>query len=100
MSTFIWIDAKGDERPANKMESRYILNVIRMIYNNLTSPGMKTIRYKKYSFRPPHTTEYLCKAFRELLNELNKRNEPETILERTGYELKQGILDRQSRARP
>lgn len=85
LSAFQWRDCHGEFHSPTEMETRHLFFTLKMIWNHSAPEHMKLKPYKKYSFGPGYTAEYMRKAVKALSAELKTRNNIELYL----HQLKQ-----------
>lgn len=72
---FQWRDQKGIFHSIDRMETRHIFFVLRMIWNHSAPNNMKIFPYKQYRFGDFYSKEYIKKAIKAMLPELASRSD-------------------------
>lgn len=72
---FMWKDRHNVFHAPFQMETSYLYNTIRMIWNHSMPEEFKLTPYRIYSFGPFYTPEYMRQAVRAFLNELTTRTD-------------------------
>lgn len=85
LNAFQWRDSHGRFHSPIEMETRHLFFTLKMIWNHSAPEHMKLKPYKKYSFGPGYTAEYMLKAIKALSAELKTRDNIELYL----HQLKQ-----------
>ena len=75
LSVFQWRDRTGTFHDPRRMETRHLFFTIRMIWNHSAPVYMQIKPYKKYSFGPFYTREYMKDAVKFLAEELRTRED-------------------------
>lgn len=75
MQKFVWLDRKGCEHDVDNMDTRYIFNKLKMIWNHKMPNYAKIQPLKKYRFSKFYTDTYLANAILCFSISLNKRSD-------------------------
>jgi len=67
---FEWRDARGAFHKVREMETRHLFFTVCMIWNHAMPDDAKTHDYRRYTFGPFYTSEYMADAVRHTLREL------------------------------
>ena len=75
VAQFMWRDRNGKFHAPGQMETRHLFYTLRMIWNHSAPKELQIAPFKKYSFSPFYTPEYIIRAVKELSKELGKRKD-------------------------
>ena len=73
--SFEWRDREGGYHPVSGMETKYIFNVLLMIWNHAVPEKMRIDFRNAYTFGPFYNVEYMVKAFCAMMQELDRRKD-------------------------
>jgi len=73
VNTFLWRDRLGFSHSVYNMDTRYLMNVFLMVYNNIAESKNRVGRYNLYSFPAVYTVEYMVEAIGSCYDQLNQR---------------------------
>ncbi len=74
---FKWRSRDGEFHPIDKMETRHLWYVVRMVWNHSMPIEARSPFYHRYSFSPFYTAAYMRQALRAIMRELSKRTDME-----------------------
>ena len=88
---FLWRDRKGNLHNPKDMETSYLLNVLKMIWNNTVEEHNRIQPVHLYDFGSFYTPEYMAQAVKAMVDELSTRKSdltmPQLIVIRTMQEI-------------
>lgn len=88
---FLWRDRKGNFHDPKDMETSYLLNVLKMIWNNFVKEQDRIAPVNLYDFGSSYTPEYMAQAVKAMVDELSTRKYdltmPQLIVINTMHEI-------------
>ena len=70
---FMWRSHDDTRRYVDEMETRHLFYTLRMVWNHSMPEEARSASYKRYSFSPFYTAEYMQDAIRYICRELSTR---------------------------
>lgn len=78
---FLWRNKPGALRPITELSTSYLVNIVKMIWNNSVDEHFRIAPIHIYQFPPCYTTQYMRAAVVAILKELKTREIPQPQLE-------------------
>lgn len=72
---FMWRDRMGNWHRPENMATRHLFCVLRMIWNHTMTEDAQIVPFRRYTFGPTYTREYMIRAISAMVNELVKRGD-------------------------